>query len=139
MFNTLKSLCSKPKAFEKTTVADLWTDPHRATQMLSNHLNPQNDWSSRNHEFINTSVNWIWNYFDLGSESRIADFGCGPGMYTSSFAKRGAKVTGIDFSENSLEYAKSIAQKQSLDITYHHMNYLDFDSNDTFDLITLIF
>jgi len=36
--------------------------------------------------------------------SFILHLNCGPGLYTSRFAKTGAKVTGVDFSHNSLEY-----------------------------------
>jgi 2-polyprenyl-3-methyl-5-hydroxy-6-metoxy-1,4-benzoquinol methylase len=70
--------------------------------------------------------------------TEIADFGCGPGLYTTRLAERGAIVTGIDFSNNSIEYAKQAAVQKGLKINYVQKNYLDFDTNDSFDLITMI-
>jgi len=70
--------------------------------------------------------------------TEIADFGCGPGLYTTRLAERGAIVTGIDFSENSLRHAKQVADEKGLDITYVLRNYLDFDTTDRFDLIIMI-
>ena len=63
----------------------------------------------------------------------------GPGLYTSSFAKRGkAKVTGIDFSSNSIKYARQTAEKEELKIDYICQNYLEFNTDKKFDLITMI-
>ena len=45
----------------------------------------------------------------MGSNTEIADYGCGPGLYATKMAQRGAIVTGIDFSENSISYAKKLA------------------------------
>jgi SAM-dependent methyltransferase len=47
-------------------------------------------------------------------------------------------VTGIDFSKNSIQYAKTSAAKQGLNICYTHQNYLDFVTEKKFDLITMI-
>ncbi|WP_222842181.1 class I SAM-dependent methyltransferase [Endozoicomonas montiporae] len=66
--------------------------------MLECHLNESIDISSRNHEFINRSVDWIVSHFGIDSNTSIIDFGCGPGLYTSLFAKHKANVTGVDFS-----------------------------------------
>jgi SAM-dependent methyltransferase len=71
-------------------------------------------------------------------KTEIADFGCGPGLYTNRLGKRGAKVTGIDFSENSLNYAKKIAAEKNLNVNYVLMNYLDFETTNRFDLIMMI-
>ena len=74
----------------------------------------------------------------MDNKTEIADFGCGPGLYTNRLAERGAIVTGIDFSENSLNYAKQVAADKSLNVKYVLMNYLDFETMDRFDLITMI-
>jgi 2-polyprenyl-3-methyl-5-hydroxy-6-metoxy-1,4-benzoquinol methylase len=74
----------------------------------------------------------------VDESKEIADFGCGPGLYTTMLAERGAVVTGIDFSENSIEYAKHIADEKGLKINYVQKNYLDFDTTNSFDLITMI-
>jgi 2-polyprenyl-3-methyl-5-hydroxy-6-metoxy-1,4-benzoquinol methylase len=74
----------------------------------------------------------------VDNNSEIADFGCGPGLYTNMLAERGAIVTGIDFSENSLKYAKQIAAEKGLKTNYILTNYLEFETANSFDLITMI-
>ena len=53
-------------------------------------------------------------------------------------AERGAIVTGIDFSDNSLKYAKQVAAEKGLKINYVLTDYLDFKTTNSFDLITMI-
>jgi SAM-dependent methyltransferase len=138
MLNELKEINSRPAPFQFYTADDLWTDEYTSKQMLEYHLNESIDVSSRNRKFIERSVEWIVSYFQVGSGTAIADFGCGPGLYATRLAERGASVTGIDFSENSLRYAQKIAAEKGLKINYVHANYLDFDTTDRFDLIIMI-
>ena len=42
----------------------------------------------------------------LESSASVLDIGCGPGVKTKEFAKRGFDVTGIDFSEEMIRLAK---------------------------------
>jgi SAM-dependent methyltransferase len=53
-------------------------------------------------------------------------------------AHLGANVTGIDFSKRSIEYARGVAAQSSLAIEYVHRNYLEFETEDRFDLILMI-
>jgi 2-polyprenyl-3-methyl-5-hydroxy-6-metoxy-1,4-benzoquinol methylase len=138
MFKELKEINSRPSPFQFYTANELWTDEHTSKQMLNYHLNESIDVSSRNKDFIERSEKWIASRFDINDKTEIADFGCGPGLYTTRLADRGAKVTGIDFSENSIIYAKKVANEKDLDITYVVKNYLDFETTDRFDLITMI-
>jgi len=71
-------------------------------------------------------------------DTKIADFGCGPGLYAARLAKRGANVTGIDFSMRSIEYAKDVAAREQLNISYVNQNYLEFETKDRFDLVLMI-
>ena len=139
MFDTLKEINLKPEPFELYTADKLWTDDHTSSKMLQYHLNESIDLSSRNKDFITRSVDWIVSYFKINENSKIADFGCGPGLYTTSFAENKAIVTGIDFSKRSITYAKETAQHKNLDIKYFHQNYLEFETDEKFDLITMIF
>jgi len=106
--------------------------------MLEYHLNETVDLSSRNKDFIECSVEWIASHFGVGTKTEIADFGCGPGLYTTRLAERGAIVSGIDFSGNSLKHAKQVADKKGLIINYVLKNYLNFETTNSFDLITMI-
>jgi cyclopropane fatty-acyl-phospholipid synthase-like methyltransferase len=138
MFKELKEINSRPAPFQFYTADELWADEHTSKQMLEYHLNESIDVSSRNKSFIERSVGWIVTQFGVNDKTEIADFGCGPGLYTIRLAEQGAKVTGIDFSENSLLYAKQAAEEEGLNIDYIHANYLDFETQNSFDLITMI-
>ena len=138
MFEALEKINKRPEPFEFYTAGDLWTDEHTSARMLLFHLNETIDVSSRNKDFIRRSVEWISSRFHIGKDSAIADFGCGPGLYALPLAKRGACVTGIDFSERSLAYAKAAAAREQLPIRYRKQDYLDFDTEDRFDLVLMI-
>jgi SAM-dependent methyltransferase len=138
MFEELERINERPEPFQFYTASDLWTDEHTSKQMLSFHLNEAIDVSSRNAEFINRSVEWIASEFNIKMGFKIADFGCGPGLYATRLAKRGANVTGIDFSERSIEYAKDVAVRERLNISYVKQNYLEFETEDRFDLVLMI-
>lgn len=138
MFEELERINERPEPFQFYNASDLWTDEHTSKQMLSFHLNEVIDVSSRNAEFINRSVEWITSEFNIGRDSKIADLGCGPGLYAAPLAKRGANVTGIDFSRRSIEYAKEVAAREQLNISYVKQNYLEFETEDRFDLVLMI-
>jgi 2-polyprenyl-3-methyl-5-hydroxy-6-metoxy-1,4-benzoquinol methylase len=138
MFEELERINERPEPFQYYTASDLWTDEHTSKQMLSFHLNEAIDVSSRNAEFINRSVEWIASEFNIDRASRIADFGCGPGLYAAPLAKRGANVTGIDFSGRSIAYAKEFAAREQLNISYVKQNYLEFETEERFDLVLMI-
>jgi len=138
MFNELKEINLRPKPFQFYTADALWTDEHTSQKMLEYHLDESVDLSSRNKEFIERSVKWIVSHFGIDRHTAIADFGCGPGLYTTPFAEHGADVTGIDFSERSIRYAKETAGRKALDIDYVCWDYLEFETEKRFDLITMI-
>jgi SAM-dependent methyltransferase len=138
MFETLEDINTRPKPFEYYTASDLWTDEHTSKKMLECHLNESLDMSSRNRAFIDRSSRWIVSHFGVGENTVIADFGCGPGLYTTRLAENNADVTGIDFSERSIRYATEMAARKGLNIDYVCQDYLAFDTDKRFDLITMI-
>jgi len=137
MYGELERINERPEPFQFYTASDLWTDEHTSAQMLSFHLNDDIDLSSRNARFINQSAEWIASRFNIGKGTNIADFGCGPGLYAMRLAKLQANVTGIDFSTRSIEYAKKVAVSEQLNINYVTANYLDFKTEDRFDLVLM--
>jgi SAM-dependent methyltransferase len=138
MFNELKEINSRPGPFQFYTADALWTDEHTSQKMLEYHLNASVDLSSRNKDFIDRSVKWIVSHFGIDRQTAVADFGCGPGLYTTLFAERDADVTGIDFSERSIRYAKETAARKALNIDYLCRDYREFETEKRFDLITMI-
>ncbi len=138
MFEEIQSINARPEPFEFYTASDLWTDEHTSEQMLTYHLNDDVDLASRNMEFINRSVEWIATHFNINAGTKIADFGCGPGLYAAKLAHRQAHVTGIDFSRRSIQYAQEVATREGLSIHYLNRNYLEFETEDRFHLILMI-
>jgi cyclopropane fatty-acyl-phospholipid synthase-like methyltransferase len=138
MYEQLEDINNRPEPFERYTAADLWTDPHTSKQMLAYHLNAEIDVSSRKGAFIDESVAWICSHFKVGEGTRIADFGCGPGLYANRLAQQDAKVTGIDFSERSINHAVTVANESGIRVNYICQNYLEFETQDRFDLIMMI-
>jgi 2-polyprenyl-3-methyl-5-hydroxy-6-metoxy-1,4-benzoquinol methylase len=139
VFDQLEDINTRPEPFQFYTAEALWTDEHTSKKMLEYHLDDSIDLSSRNKGFIDRSVSWIVSRFEVGVNTSIADFGCGPGLYTTRFAENSADVTGIDFSRRSIEYARKVADQKGLNIAYCQENYLEFKTEKQFDLITLIF
>jgi 2-polyprenyl-3-methyl-5-hydroxy-6-metoxy-1,4-benzoquinol methylase len=138
MFNALQKMQTRPEPFEFYTTDVLWTDEHIARQMLAYHLNEQVDAASRNPKFIDRSVAWMVDTFHIRKGFSLIDFGCGPGLYTQRLARSGASVMGVDFSGNSLAYARSQAQREGLSIQYVQENYLNFVSNEQVDFVSMI-
>jgi SAM-dependent methyltransferase len=116
-----------------------WTDPHIAQQMLVAHLDPTNDAASRRPETIQKSVDWMVSYLGLKPGDQVLDLGCGPGLYTARLAAYGLEVTGVDFSQNSIDYAIEYAKKHVLRITYRCQNYLELEDKDLYTAALLIY
>lgn len=131
-------LQSKPEPFTPGEPL-FWDDPYISQQMLSAHINPNNDLASRRPEKIERSVNWLISQMNLYQNSKLLDLGCGPGLYAAQFAKKGIQVTGVDYSRRSIDYARQVAQEENLNITYHYQNYLTFDEREQYDAAVLIY
>jgi len=129
---------SKPNLYEKGN-AIMWTDEHISKQLLHVHLNANLDLGSRRTSTITSTVDWLLSDTEQKSLS-ILDLGCGPGLYSELLAKKGHRVTGVDFSSNSIAYAKQESKNKKLGIKYLEADYLNLDlPQNTFDLVLLIF
>jgi cyclopropane fatty-acyl-phospholipid synthase-like methyltransferase len=137
VFHELSEALARPEAFSLYTVQDMWDDTHVSQQMLTYHLNPDVDISSRRASFIASSSDWMIEAFQLVEGKRVLDLGCGPGLYSSRLAAAGASVVGVDFSRNSIEYARAEAEKQALNVDYRYSNYLEDDLPPGQDLVMI--
>ncbi|MDQ2179331.1 class I SAM-dependent methyltransferase [Marinifilum sp. D714] len=131
------ALSNRPKVFEKGS-HQMWTDPYISKNLLEIHLNPEINLASRKPDSIQASLDWILD-FNSDSQLNILDLGCGPGLYAEELVKRGHKVTGIDFSENSIRYAKEQVKIKKNQINYICQNYLEIEYENLFDIIILIY
>ncbi len=128
----------KPEIYTNGT-SEMWTDEHISKLLLDVHINPEVDLASRKKSTIDNTVEWILDKVDK-RKLNILDLGCGPGLYTEILSKKGHTVTGVDFSKNSIEYARSQANKNQLDIRYINENYIKLDLEENqFDLVILIY
>ena len=127
----------KPAPYTAGT-AQMWEDEYISTQLLQVHLNQDIELASRKESTIAETISWILNKVD-GSPLTILDLGCGPGLYTEKLASKGHLVTGVDFSKNSIDYAKDSAQRKNLNISYRQQDYLTLAEENQYDLIMMIF
>jgi ubiquinone/menaquinone biosynthesis C-methylase UbiE len=138
MCNNIFKCIERPSLYKENNV-NFWNDEHISKHMLEAHLNPEFEGASRKLSFIEESVKWIQEAVPSGRYTKLLDVGCGPGLYAKRFSKAGYEVTGIDFSKRSIDYAKTTAKKQDLDIQYVYQNYLEMDYSDAFDFATFIY
>ena len=134
----INSLRERPALYAPSS-APFWDDEHISKYMLEAHLKPDADGASRQHGFIQKSVDWIAALSHPVPGAKLLDLGCGPGIYAEKFCRAGFQVTGLDFSRRSVSYAADQADLHKLDITYRYQNYLDMDYTEEFDVITLIY
>lgn len=127
----------KPKLYEKTDSV-MWTDKHISEKLLEIHLNPEIDAASRTQESIERTIDFLFGFCNK-PQTDILDLGCGPGIYAEKFAEKGHNVTGVDFSENSISYARKQAKEKNLEINYICQDYLELNYENKFDLIILIY
>lgn len=78
---------------------------------------------------------------DLGllgdvSELDAIELGCGGGQFGIALAQQGATVTGVDISEEQLDYARALAEKHDVEVEFLHQSVTDLSDipDDAFDL-----
>lgn len=116
-----------------------WDDPHISTQMLKAHLNPDNDLASRRPKTIQKSVDWLIASLGLQAGDAVLDLGCGPGLYAVRLAERGLRVTGVDYSRRSIEYATAYAKEHRLKVHYRYQDYLTLEDENLYEAALLIY
>ncbi len=135
---TISKYALKPPLFEPGE-PHFWDDPHISVSMLEAHLNPEHDAASRRTETIDKEVGHLLSSGLLKRGDRVLDLGCGPGLYASRLVGAGLKITGIDISARSIDYARRYAQDKGLDIEYRCLDFLDLDYDSEFDVIIQIY
>ncbi len=138
MYKILSEFLNRPDVFSTSTTETLWTDPHLAGEMLRLHLDHGSDLASRRAASIDAFAIWLDACVPL-AERALVDLGCGPGLYAERFARRGAKVTGLDFSVSSIRHARQSAEAMGLAIDYRTVDYLEADLPHHQDVVTLIY
>jgi SAM-dependent methyltransferase len=140
----LERLSRRPKLYSGRD-ASFWQDPYVSGHVLQAHLDPHTDDATRRPERIAATVAKILEHVNRGDtgplpeEPRMLDLGCGPGLYAEQFAARGYAVTGIDFAESSIAYARKQAAAEGQTIDYRAEDILTADLGGPYDLVTIIY
>lgn len=116
-----------------------WNEPGFSKCMLDEHLSQRHDAASRRTETIEQHVQWIQQSFLEGAIGSVLDLGCGPGLYTSRFAKLGHSCFGIDYSPASIAYARQQASELDLACTYEDSDVRSADYGAGHALIMMVY
>ena len=140
----LERLSRRPRLYSGRD-SSFWQDPYVSEHVLQAHLDPHTDDATRRPERIAATVTKILEHMGAREETasagtpRMLDLGCGPGLYAEQFAARGYEVTGIDFSQSSIGYARKQASAQGYAITYRAEDILSADLGGPYELVSIIY
>ena len=68
-------------------------------------------------------------------DKSLIDVGCGGGLLCEPLSRLGAKMTGVDASNNNIEVAKLHSKEMNLDIKYIHSSPENLNLQNEFDVI----
>jgi SAM-dependent methyltransferase len=84
-------------------------------------------------------VAWILSVAELPKGGRVLDAPCGFGRHSVELARRGHRVTGVDFSETELARAREAASKAGVTLTLVCQDIRDMEFPAEFDLAVNLF
>lgn len=127
-----------PKRFEESP-NNIWANEKISSFIFHSHFDENIYGGSKSKEFIYTSLKFIEVFLKKYNCKDIIDLGCGPGTYTQPLAQIGYKVTGVDISNISIDFAKKEANENNLDIQYINGNFFDIDQRNKADMILMLY
>lgn len=65
----------------------------------------------------------------------ILEVGSGPGYYSIELAKKGARVTGIDYANNMVDIARENARREGIRIDFRSADIFNFDAGITYNYV----
>lgn len=115
---------------------EMWNDSHISKMMLKAHLSSDNDAASYTPSKIGAICDYLPQRMRVKEGSTVIDLGCGPGLYCALLAKKGFNMTGIDGSENSIQYASEHCEEAQAN--YICGSYLKPFGNGEYDAAMMI-
>jgi SAM-dependent methyltransferase len=116
-----------------------WDERAFSQRMLREHLDQTHAAASRPLDEILGHVDGLERELDLSSGSRILDVTCGPGLYGHELARRGYRVTGVDFAPAAIGYAREKAAEEGLNCTFVQQDVRQMDFNEEFEAVVLLY
>jgi len=112
-----------------------FNEMHKFSFFADQWWNPKGQLKSL-HKINTLRLQYMKKYIHLKNK-RIIDIGCGGGIMSESMAIEGAKVMGIDTSEELIHIAKKHAKNNQLDIDYKNCSIEEISEkySNTFDTI----
>ncbi len=138
ILDKIREYSVKPPLFEPGE-EKFWDDDYISIGMLQAHLSQEHDAASRKTGAIDDQVEHLTFTGILKEGDRVLDLGCGPGLYASRLCRKGMKITGVDISRRSIEYAVKDAVENNLDIDYRLSDFFSVDFSGEFDAVMQIY
>ncbi len=91
-----------------------WHEADFSERMLREHLDDSHGAATRIASERAVQIEWLWEKLGLQAGMWLLDITCGPGLYALELARRGCRVTGIDFSPAAIAYAQDLARSEGL-------------------------
>jgi release factor glutamine methyltransferase len=88
-------------------------------------------------ELLEMAIKKIQSVNAISEKIKILDIGTGSGVIPMVLKKHfpQAEVLSVDFSEKALETARKNAAFHQLEVTFIHVDYLNYDLNENFDIM----
>lgn len=83
-------------------------------------------------------VEFLLGLLPLARGATILDVGCGTGRHAVALARRGFRVTGVDFSSEMLRVARGKAAVEGVEVEFVEADARDFDLGRRFDAATCL-
>ena len=90
-------------------------------------------------EGTQSQVDFVVERLGLEPGARVLDVACGHGRHSLDLARRGFRITGVDLSPRSLEFAREAAHRESLDIEFVERDARELDFDAEFDAAINLF
>lgn len=91
-----------------------WDEPAFSARMLREHMDESHGAASRVAAERALQIEWLWERMGLEAGQALLDVTCGPGLYAVPLARRGLRVTGIDFGPAAIAYARTLAAEEGV-------------------------
>lgn len=86
-----------------------------------------------------SQVDFIAKNLPLHLDDKILDLCCGVGRHALELARRGYQVVGVDWSNNYLEVARQMAQRENLAVEFVQQDMRNIDYKNSFDVVINMF